>query len=118
MKLVFFVILFISLKSFSQNVGINTTDPKFTLDVNGKLAVKKIDYVNYKDTVLYQDPITGEIKKTMVQGFGLPLWNDADKIKIKDLKIGLTLYCKDCIANDKSIGVMQTYNGTTWKNNW
>lgn len=104
--------------SFSQKVGINTTNPKFTLDVNGKLGIKQIDYVDYKDTVLYQDPFTGEIKKTMVQGFGVPLWNNADKTNIKKLKIGLTLYCKDCIANDGSIGVMQTYNGATWKNNW
>jgi hypothetical protein len=31
---------------------------------------------------------------------------------------GLTLYCTDCTATDASTGVMQTYNGTTWKNYW
>ena len=31
---------------------------------------------------------------------------------------GLTVYCSDCTASDASTGVMQTYNGSTWKNNW
>lgn len=118
MKKLLILILLSPAYAFCQNVGVNTSSPEFTLDVNGKLSVREIDYVDYKDTVLYQDPATGEIKKTMVQGFGLPLWNNNEKSKIKKLKIGLTLYCKDCIANDGSVGVMQTYNGTTWKNNW
>ncbi len=31
---------------------------------------------------------------------------------------GMIRFCTDCTANDASTGVMQTYNGTTWKNNW
>lgn len=31
---------------------------------------------------------------------------------------GLTIYCTDCTATDGSTGVMQTFNGTGWKNNW
>lgn len=31
---------------------------------------------------------------------------------------GLTLYCTDCTATDASTGVIQTYNGATWKNHW
>lgn len=31
---------------------------------------------------------------------------------------GETIYCTDCTATDTSTGVMQTYNGSTWKNNW
>lgn len=31
---------------------------------------------------------------------------------------GLTVYCTDCTATDASTGVMQTYNGSTWKNYW
>ena len=31
---------------------------------------------------------------------------------------GETIYCTDCTANDSSTGVLQTYNGTTWKNHW
>lgn len=31
---------------------------------------------------------------------------------------GLTLYCTDCTATDTSTGVMQVYNGSTWKNCW
>ncbi len=31
---------------------------------------------------------------------------------------GATVYCTDCTANDASTGVLQTYNGSSWKNNW
>ena len=117
MKKMLLVLFIIPINLLAQNVGVNLINPKYTLDVNGKLAIKKIDYIDYKDTVLYQDPNTGEIKKTMIQGFGFVVLNN-DKLKIKKPKIGLTLYCKDCMANDKSTGVMQTYNGNRWKNNW
>jgi len=31
---------------------------------------------------------------------------------------GMTRFCTDCTANDASTGVVETYNGTTWKNAW
>lgn len=31
---------------------------------------------------------------------------------------GWTIYCTDATANDGSTGVLQTYNGSTWKNHW
>lgn len=31
---------------------------------------------------------------------------------------GWTIFCTDCTANDSSTGVVQTYNGSTWKNHW
>lgn len=31
---------------------------------------------------------------------------------------GDTLFCTDCTANDASTGVIQTYNGTAWKNHY
>lgn len=31
---------------------------------------------------------------------------------------GKTIFCVDCTANDSSTGVLQTYNGTAWKNHW
>ena len=31
---------------------------------------------------------------------------------------GLTIFCSNCVANDSSTGVTQTYNGTTWKSYW
>lgn len=34
------------------------------------------------------------------------------------LTAGDTFYCTDCTATDTSTGVMQTWNGSTWKNNW
>ena len=32
--------------------------------------------------------------------------------------VGQTIFCTDCTATDASTGVMQVYNGTTWKNAW
>ena len=34
------------------------------------------------------------------------------------LSAGVTVFCTDCTANDSSTGVLQTYNGTAWKNHW
>ena len=42
----------------------------------------------------------------------------ADISAFSTLLPGLTVYCVDCIANDGSAGVLQTYNGSTWKNHW
>lgn len=43
---------------------------------------------------------------------------EANRAAIVSLSPGLKIYCSDCVANDNSIGVEQTYNGTTWKNLW
>lgn len=34
------------------------------------------------------------------------------------LTTGLTIFCTNCTATDASTGVMQTWNGSAWKNNW
>lgn len=52
------------------------------------------------------------------QGAVLPRMKSMQKNAIANPAIGLTLYCLDCIATDGSIGVMQTFNGNVWKNNW
>lgn len=31
---------------------------------------------------------------------------------------GKTIFCSNCTANDSSTGVLQTYNGSAWKNHW
>jgi hypothetical protein len=31
---------------------------------------------------------------------------------------GMSRYCSDCVATDGSTGVLQVYNGSTWKNCW
>ena len=33
-------------------------------------------------------------------------------------EIGWTIFCTNCTANDSSTGVVQTYNGSAWKNHW
>jgi len=47
-----------------------------------------------------------------------PRLTAAQRNAISSPATGLTLYCTDCIATDSSTGVMQTYNGSGWKNNW
>lgn len=52
------------------------------------------------------------------KGFLPPVMTNTQKTAISSPATGLTVYCTDCTATDSSTGVMQTYNGTTWKNNW
>lgn len=52
------------------------------------------------------------------QGFLPPRMSQAQRNAIASPVTGLTLYCTDCTATDSSTGVMQTYNGSVWKNNW
>jgi hypothetical protein len=51
-------------------------------------------------------------------GFLPPRLTTAQRDAIASPATGLTLFCTDCTATDASTGVMQTYNGTTWKNYW
>lgn len=34
------------------------------------------------------------------------------------MRAGDSIYCSDCTATDGSTGVVKTYNGSVWKNNW
>ena len=52
------------------------------------------------------------------QGFLPPRMTTGQRNAIASPATGLTLYCTDCTATDASTGVMQTYNGSAWKNNW
>lgn len=42
----------------------------------------------------------------------------ATAVMTQQLTTGLTIFCTDCTATDSSTGVMQTWTGSSWKNNW
>lgn len=42
----------------------------------------------------------------------------AEIAALTGMAAGTTVYCSDCTATDASTGVIQTYNGSTWKNHW
>ena len=52
------------------------------------------------------------------QGFLPPRMTTAQRDAISSPATGLTIYNTDATATDASTGVMQTYNGTSWKNYW
>jgi len=52
------------------------------------------------------------------KGVLFPRMTTTQRNAISSPATGLTLYCTDCTATDTSTGVMQTYNGANWKNNW
>lgn len=55
---------------------------------------------------------------TTTKGFLPPRMTQAQRDAISTPAAGLTIFCTDCTANDASTGVLQTFNGTTWKNHW
>lgn len=52
------------------------------------------------------------------KGFLPPRMTNAQKTAIASPATGLTVYVTDATATDASIGVLQVYNGTVWKNAW
>ena len=55
---------------------------------------------------------------SVTKGFLPPRMTTTQRDAISSPATGLTLFCTDCTATDASTGVMQTYNGATWKNFW
>lgn len=56
--------------------------------------------------------------QSTTKGFLPPRMTTTQRNAIASPATGLTIYCTDCTATDASIGVMQTYNGSTWKSYW
>lgn len=52
------------------------------------------------------------------KGLLIPRMTMAQRNGLTSLTAGLELYCFDCVANDGSVGVKQTYNGEVFKNHW
>lgn len=59
-----------------------------------------------------------EVATTTKFSIPWPPMTDSQKGSLGSLVAGATVYCSDCTASDASTGVVQTYNGSTWKNHW
>ena len=78
------------------------------------------EFVTPSNTVIIGRNTTSaavEVSST-TQGFLPPRLTTVQRDAIASPVAGLTIYCTDATATDGSTGVMQTYNGTAWKNNW
>jgi len=51
-------------------------------------------------------------------GFVFPSLINSQVSALTGLTPGQTVFCSDCTANDASTGVLQIWNGSTWKNCW
>jgi hypothetical protein len=62
---------------------------------------------------------TGLIVRSITMGSTpAPVMTSVQKTRIANPTAGMTVYCSDCVATDRSMGVIQTYNGSQWKNHW
>jgi hypothetical protein len=108
--------LTLSLENSSANTLINSSGSASYLAAI-PMAIRALSLsVNSTGSVANTSSIADFSSTT--QGLLPPRMTNTQKIAIGSPVAGLTVYCTDCTATDASTGVMQTYNGSTWKNNW
>lgn len=74
---------------------------------------------SYKLKVNGTSLLAGPVEITTTSGGVLmPRLTTAQRNAIGSPPAGLTLFCTDCTATDASTGVMQVWNGSTWKSCW
>jgi len=56
--------------------------------------------------------------RVLANGLVFPNLTTTQRDALTSVAAGTTIYCSNATANDSSTGVIQTYNGTTWKNHW
>lgn len=73
--------------------------------------------MQYDSYVFWNDDGVGEYAEISLDGISLPKFTAANRPTLggSDFK---SIYCTDCTATDTSTGVIQTWNGATWKNHW
>jgi hypothetical protein len=87
----------------------------------GASLTEKVRFFGSGEVSIGSASLTSSAKLSITsttQGFLPPVMTNTQKTAISSPATGLTVYCTDCTATDSSTGVMQTYNGSTWKNNW
>jgi hypothetical protein len=110
---------------YSRPTHINTTDSAYFIYYNPIFLSTPSEHVAMAlgagrvgiGTLSPNNSAALEVASTN-KGFLPPRMTTAQRDAIASPATGITLFCTDCNANDASTGVMQTYNGTTWKNYW
>lgn len=92
--------------SFIQQTAVNTGTHIMRLKSNGYVGIGTANPLAILDLT------------STTRGMLPPRMTSAQRDAITSKGTGETIYCTDCTATDASTGVMQTYNGSTWKNNW
>lgn len=83
----------------------------YTLDVRGKLAIQTSDFVASKDTVVYIDQTTGEVKRTRITGTSLTSVGSGFKVavdnttNVKSLLAGYSISLDSATSNSVNITV-------------
>lgn len=73
------------------NFGLGTQTPAYKLDVAGKVGIRTVDSTASAANMLYQDPVTGEIKKAAVaMGNGVLLSDSATNVAHVDIILNAT----------------------------
>ena len=104
------------------------TDNLFTFDLNESEGARIVDYRATPSGIVYGGDYSGSVitndrsipdvgtVKIIIQS-GPPQYTTTQRDSLSP-SAGWTIYCTDCTATDSSTGVVQTYNGSTWKNHW
>jgi len=127
---------------FSSNIGagIHNWVPRANLEIvandvasgasltDNMLAMYKENFTTFALRVQNNGAVTvghGTIESSAAlqiidtaRGFLPPRMTSAQATAIASKATGLTMYCTDCTATDGSTGVMITWNGSVFKNNW
>lgn len=120
--------------SYNTFLGMNT------INANGFPSISKSTVIGYnaqvtKDNTMVLGGVGADLVSVVVgnteaddsalldlvsveKGFLPPRMTDVQKLAIPSPVAGLTVYVTDAIAVDTSTGVMETYNGATWKKHW
>lgn len=92
---------------------------------NGIFRTILVNYVTGNGVINTGDDTTVSFSRSGSQGvqgppgtIQPPVLTTSQRNSIVSPSLGYTSFISDAIANDSSVGVLQTYNGSVWKSCW